>query len=436
MKPDLSYVAAAGRAVFEAITNENLAIKYPLITLSNDTTKVFAYPEIVLDQTNTTVDVSTQTDSAQSFLNPRINIKTSINQDEDFDLVKAKAKKQGTKEIFIEDLKEEFVSDYVFPMFRANPLYEGYYLLGTSIARPLIAKKQIEIANQIKADAVSHGATGKGNDQIRFELGYYYHKPDIKIISPWREWDLSSRTSLVEYADKHGIEIAKDKRGEQPFSIDENILHSSAEGKVLEDPWVEAPDYVYTRSVSPEEAPDKAEEITIEFKKGDACALNGKALTPFEILKSLNELGGKHGIGRVDLVENRYIGMKSRGIYETPGGTILYHAHRAIESITLDKEAAHMKDELAPKYAELIYNGYWFSPEREMMQSMIDKSQEKVEGKVRLKLFKGNTMITGRESSMSLYNPNLATFESDQVYSQKDAEGFIKLNALRLREKK
>ena len=350
----------------------------------------------------------------------------NLGQDEDYDLVKAKAEKQGTKEI----------SDYVFPMFRANPLYEGYYLLGTSIARPLIAKKQIEIANQIKADAVSHGATGKGNDQIRFELGYYYHKPDIKIISPWREWDLSSRTSLVEYADKHGIEIAKDKRGEQPFSIDENILHSSAEGKVLEDPWVEAPDYVYTRSVSPEEAPDKAEEITIEFKKGDACALNEKALTPFEILKSLNELGGKHGIGRVDLVENRYIGMKSRGIYETPGGTILYHAHRAIESITLDKEAAHMKDELAPKYAELIYNGYWFSPEREMMQSMIDKSQEKVEGKVRLKLFKGNTMITGRESSMSLYNPNLATFESDQVYSQKDAEGFIKLNALRLREKK
>ena len=360
----------------------------------------------------------------------------NLGQEEDYELIKVKAEKQGTTEIFIEDLKDEFVSEYVFPMFRANPLYEGYYLLGTSIARPLIAKKQIEIANMINADAVSHGATGKGNDQIRFELGYYYHKPDIKIISPWREWDLSSRTSLVEYADKHGIEIAKDKRGEQPFSIDENILHSSAEGKVLEDPWVEAPDYVYTRSVSPEEAPDKSEEIIIEFKKGDACALNGKTLTPFEMLKSLNELGGKHGIGRVDLVENRYIGMKSRGIYETPGGTILYHAHRAIESITLDKEAAHMKDELAPKYAELVYNGYWFSPEREMMQSMIDKSQEKVEGKVRLKLFKGNTMITGRESSMSLYNPNLATFESDQVYSQKDAEGFIKLNALRLREKK
>ena len=365
-----------------------------------------------------------------------VTFTANLGQDEDYDLVEKKATQQGVKEIFIEDLKEEFVRDYVFPIFRANPLYEGYYLLGTSIARPLIAQKQIEIANKVGADAVSHGATGKGNDQIRFELGYYYHKPDIKIISPWREWDLTSRTSLVEYADQHGIEIAKDKRGEQPFSIDENILHSSAEGKVLEDPWEEAPDYVYTRSVSPENAPDTPEEITIEFKQGDACALNGQSMTPFELLKALNEMGGKHGIGRVDLVENRYIGMKSRGIYETPGGTILYHAHRAIESITLDKEAAHMKDELSPKYAELVYNGYWFSPEREMMQSMIDKSQANVEGKVRLKLYKGNTMITGRESSMSLYNPNLATFESDNIYSQKDAEGFIKLNALRLREKK
>ncbi|MBD1141867.1 argininosuccinate synthase [Pelagibacterales bacterium SAG-MED32] len=365
-----------------------------------------------------------------------VTFTANLGQDEDYDLVKKKATQQGVKEIFIEDLKEEFVRDYVFPMFRANPLYEGYYLLGTSIARPLIAQKQIEIANKVGADAVSHGATGKGNDQIRFELGYYYHKPDIKIISPWREWDLTSRTSLVEYADQHGIEIAKDKRGEQPFSIDENILHSSAEGKVLEDPWEEAPDYVYTRSVSPEDAPDTPEEITIEFKQGDACALNGQSMTPFELLKALNEMGGKHGIGRVDLVENRYIGMKSRGIYETPGGTILYHAHRAIESITLDKEAAHMKDELSPKYAELVYNGYWFSPEREMMQSMIDKSQANVEGQVRLKLYKGNTIITGRESSMSLYNPNLATFESDNIYSQKDAEGFIKLNALRLREKK
>ncbi|MDC3085723.1 argininosuccinate synthase [Pelagibacteraceae bacterium] len=365
-----------------------------------------------------------------------VTFTANLGQDEDYDLVEKKANQQGVKEIFIEDLKEEFVRDYVFPMFRANPLYEGYYLLGTSIARPLIAQKQIEIANKVGADAVSHGATGKGNDQIRFELGYYYHKPDIKIISPWREWDLTSRTSLVEYADQHGIEIAKDKRGEQPFSIDENVLHSSAEGKVLEDPWKEAPDYVYTRSVSPENAPDTSEEITIEFKNGDACALNGQSMSPFELLKALNEMGGKHGIGRVDLVENRYIGMKSRGIYETPGGTILYHAHRAIESITLDKEAAHMKDELSPKYAELVYNGYWFSPEREMMQSMIDKSQANVEGKVRLKLYKGNTMITGRESSMSLYNPNLATFESDDIYSQKDAEGFIKLSALRLREKK
>ena len=365
-----------------------------------------------------------------------VTFTANLGQDEDYDLVEKKATQQGVKEIFIEDLKEEFVRDYVFPMFRANPLYEGYYLLGTSIARPLIAQKQIEIANKVGADAVSHGATGKGNDQIRFELGYYYHKPDIKIISPWREWDLTSRTSLVEYADQHGIEIAKDKRGEQPFSIDENILHSSAEGKVLEDPWEEAPDYVYTRSVSPENAPDTPEEITIEFKQGDACALNEQSMTPFELLKALNEMGGKHGIGRVDLFENRYIGMKSRGIYETPGGTILYHAHRAIESITLDKETAHMKDELSPKYAELVYNGYWFSPEREMIQSMIDKSQANVEGKVRLKLYKGNTMITGRESSMSLYNPNLATFESDNIYSQKDAEGFIKLNALRLREKK
>ena len=359
-----------------------------------------------------------------------------LGQDEDFEAIRKKAEQQQIKEIFIEDLKDEFVSDYVFPMFRANPLYEGYYLLGTSIARPLIAKRQIEIANQINADSVSHGATGKGNDQIRFELGYYYHNPDIKIISPWREWDMNSRETLVQYADKHGIEIQKDKRGEQPFSIDENILHSSAEGKVLEDPWEEAPEYVYSRSVSPFDAPDKAEEIILEFKSGDACALNGKSMKPFDILASLNSIGGKHGVGRIDLLENRYIVMKSRGIYETPGGTILYHAHRAIESITLDKEEAHMKDEISPKYAELIYNGYWFSPERDMMQAMIDQSQKNVEGKVRLKLYKGNVMITGRESSMSLYNPDLATFEADNIYSQKDAEGFIKLNALRLRQKK
>tara|TARA_X000000368_G_scaffold96329_1_gene73949 strand:- start:3856 stop:5040 length:1185 start_codon:yes stop_codon:yes gene_type:complete len=359
-----------------------------------------------------------------------------LGQDENFDAVKKKAEAQNVTEIFIEDLKDEFVKDYVFPMLRANPLYEGYYLLGTSIARPLIAKKQIEIANQVNADAVAHGATGKGNDQIRFELGYYYHNPNIKVISPWREWDLNSRSSLVEYADKHGIEIAKDKRGEQPFSIDENVLHSSAEGKVLEDPWTEAPEYVYTRSVSPEEAPDKAEELIIEYKSGDACALNGKSMQPFELLNTLNQMAGKHGIGRIDLVENRYIGMKSRGVYETPGGTILYHAHRAIESITLDKEASHMKESISSKYAELIYNGYWFSPEREMMQALIDQSQKNVEGKVRLKLYKGNVLITGRESPLSLYNSDLATFESDEIYSQKDAEGFIKLNALRLREKK
>ena len=359
-----------------------------------------------------------------------------LGQDENFDAVKKKAEAQNVTEIFIEDLKDEFVKDYVFPMLRANPLYEGYYLLGTSIARPLIAKKQIEIANQVNADAVAHGATGKGNDQIRFELGYYYHNPNIKVISPWREWDLNSRSSLVEYADKHGIEIAKDKRGEQPFSIDENVLHSSAEGKVLEDPWTEAPEYVYTRSVSPEEAPDQAEELVIEYKSGDACALNGKSMQPFELLSNLNQMAGKHGIGRIDLVENRYIGMKSRGVYETPGGTILYHAHRAIESITLDKEASHMKESISSKYAELIYNGYWFSPEREMMQALIDQSQKNVEGKVRLKLYKGNVLITGRESPLSLYNPDLATFESDEIYSQKDAEGFIKLNALRLREKK
>ena len=359
-----------------------------------------------------------------------------LGQDENFDAVKKKAEAQNITEIFIEDLKDEFVKDYVFPMLRANPLYEGYYLLGTSIARPLIAKKQIEIANQINADAVAHGATGKGNDQIRFELGYYYHNPDIKVISPWREWDLNSRSSLVEYADKHKIEIAKDKRGEQPFSIDENVLHSSAEGKVLEDPWTEAPEYVYKRSVSPEEAPDQTEELVIEYKSGDACALNGKAMQPFELLNSLNQIAGKHGVGRIDLVENRYIGMKSRGVYETPGGTILYHAHRAIESITLDKEASHMKESISSKYAELIYNGYWFSSEREMMQALIDRSQKNVEGRVRLKLYKGNVLISGRESPLSLYSPDLATFESDDVYSQKDAEGFIKLNALRLREKR
>jgi len=363
-----------------------------------------------------------------------VTFTADLGQEEDFNAVEAKAKQQGTSEIFIENLKEEFVKDYVFPMFRANPLYEGYYLLGTAIARPLIAKKQIEIAQQVKADAVSHGATGKGNDQIRFELGYYYHQSDIEIISPWRIWDMNSRAALVKYADQHGIEISKDKRGEQPFSIDANVLHSSAEGKVLEDPFVEAPEYVYTRSVSPLDAPNEPEEITIDFKSGDACAINGENLSPYNLLEKLNVLGGKHGVGRIDLVENRFIGMKSRGVYETPGGTILYHAHRAIESITLDKEAAHTKDEIAPKYAKLIYNGLWFSPERDMLQVMIDQTQINVSGRVRMKLYKGNVMITGRESPFTLYNADLATFEDDQIYSQQDAEGFIKLNALRLRD--
>ena len=363
-----------------------------------------------------------------------VTFTADLGQEEDFNAVEAKAKQQGTSEIFIENLKEEFVKDYVFPMFRANPLYEGYYLLGTAIARPLIAKKQIEIAQQVKANAVSHGATGKGNDQIRFELGYYYHQSDIEIISPWRIWDMNSRAALVKYADQHGIEISKDKRGEQPFSIDANVLHSSAEGKVLEDPFVEAPEYVYTRSVSPLDAPNEPEEITIDFKSGDACAINGENLSPYNLLEKLNVLGGKHGVGRIDLVENRFIGMKSRGVYETPGGTILYHAHRAIESITLDKEAAHTKDEIAPKYAKLIYNGLWFSPERDMLQAMIDQTQINVSGRVRMKLYKGNVMITGRDSPFTLYNADLATFEDDQIYSQQDAEGFIKLNALRLRD--
>ena len=362
-----------------------------------------------------------------------VTFTADLGQEEDFAAVEAKAKQQGTSEIFIEDLKEEFVKDYVFPMFRANPLYEGYYLLGTAIARPLIAKKQIEIAQQVNAEAVSHGATGKGNDQIRFELGYYYHQTDIEIISPWRIWDMNSRLELVKYADQHNIEIAKDKRGEQPFSIDANVLHSSAEGKVLEDPFVEAPEYVYTRSVSPFEAPNEIEEVTIDFKSGDAYAVNGKTLSPYQILEKLNTIGGKHGVGRIDLVENRFIGMKSRGIYETPGGTILYHAHRAIESITLDKEAAHTKDDASHRYAKLIYNGLWFSPERDMLQAMIDQTQNNVSGKVRLKIYKGNVMITGREYPFSLYNADLATFEDDQIYSQQDAEGFIKLNALRLR---
>jgi len=363
-----------------------------------------------------------------------VTFTADLGQGEEIEPARAKAKMMGAKEIFIEDLREEFVRDYVFPMFRANTLYEGVYLLGTSIARPLIAKRQIEIAKQTGADAVAHGATGKGNDQVRFELGYYALKPDIKVIAPWREWDLTSRTRLIEYAEKHQIPIAKDKRGEAPYSTDANLLHISYEGKVLEDPWVAPHEDMFTRSVSPEKAPDKAEFIEVEFKKGDAVAINGEKLSPAMLLTKLNELGGKHGIGRLDLVENRYVGMKSRGIYETPGGTILLSAHRGMESITLDRGASHLKDELMPRYAELIYNGYWWSPERKMLQALIDESQANVEGIVRLKLFKGSVSVDGRKSPMSLYSEKMVTFEDDAgAYDQKDAAGFIKLNALRLR---
>jgi len=335
--------------------------------------------------------------------------------------------------IFIEDLREEFVRDFVFPMFRANALYEGQYLLGTSIARPLIAKKQVEIAEKVGADAVAHGATGKGNDQVRFELAYYALKPDVKVIAPWREWDLASRTRVIEFADQHQIPIAKDKRGEAPFSVDANLLHVSAEGKVLEDPWVEPEEFVFSRTVAPEAAPDEPQYVEIAFESGDPIAVDGEALSPAALLTRLNEIGGKHGIGRLDLVENRFVGMKSRGVYETPGGTILQAAHRGIESLTLDRGAAHLKDELMPRYAELIYNGFWFSPEREMLQALIDKSQERVEGTVRLKLYKGLARVVGRRSPNSLYSLAHVTFEEDQVYDQRDAEGFIRLNALRLR---
>jgi len=339
----------------------------------------------------------------------------------------------GVKEIYIEDLREEFVRDYVFPMFRANALYEGVYLLGTSIARPLIAKRQIEIARATGADAVCHGATGKGNDQVRFELGYYALQPDIKVISPWREWDLHSRTKLIEYAEQHQIPIAKDKRGEAPFSVDSNLLHISAEGKVLENPADEAPDYVYSRTVDPMEAPDVPTVVEISFEKGDPVAVDGERLSPASLLTKLNELAGANGVGRLDLVENRFVGMKSRGIYETPGGTVLIAAHRAMESLTLDREAMHLKDELMPRYAKIIYNGFWFSPEREMLQALIDKSQERVNGNVRLKLYKGSVSVIGRDSDDSLYSMAHVTFEEDDVYDQHDAEGFIKLNALRLR---
>jgi argininosuccinate synthase len=362
-----------------------------------------------------------------------VTFTADLGQGEELEPARKKAEMLGAKKIYVEDLREEFVRDFVMPMFRANTLYEGCYLLGTSIARPLIAKRQIEIAEETGADAVAHGATGKGNDQVRFELTYYALKPDIKIVAPWREWDLSSRTALIEYAEKHQIPIAKDKRGEAPFSVDANLLHISAEGKVLEDPWQEPPPYVYSRTVSPEDAPNTPTVVEIEFEKGDPVAVDGKKLSPAALLTRLNELGGKNGIGRLDLVENRFVGMKSRGVYETPGGTIWHVAHRAIESITLDRGQAHLKDDLMPRYAELIYNGFWFSPERRMIQAAIDDSQKRVNGTVRLKLYKGNVTVTGRKSPNSLYRLDYVTFEKDSVYNQKDAEGFIKLNALRLR---
>jgi argininosuccinate synthase len=362
-----------------------------------------------------------------------VTFTADLGQGEELEPARAKAELLGVREIFVDDLREEFVRDFVFPMFRANALYEGQYLLGTSIARPLIAKRQIEIARQVGADAVAHGATGKGNDQVRFELSYYALAPEIKVIAPWREWDLGSRTRLLEYADLHQIPIARDKRGEAPFSVDANLLHISAEGKVLEDPWQEPEEYVYSRTVAPEQAPDAPQYVEIDFVGGDPVAVDGAALSPAALLTRLNEVGGRHGIGRLDLVENRFVGMKSRGVYETPGGTILQAAHRGIESLCLDRGAMHLKDELMPRYAELIYNGFWFSPERAMLQALIDKSQERVAGRVRLKLYKGLARVVGRQSPNSLYSQAHVTFEEDQVYDQRDAEGFIKLNALRLR---
>jgi len=365
-----------------------------------------------------------------------VTFTADLGQGEELEPARAKAELMGVKpeHIFIDDLREEFVKDYVFPMMRANALYEGLYLLGTSIARPLIAKRQIEIAKMVGADAVSHGATGKGNDQVRFELGYYALQPDIKVIAPWREWDLTSRTKLIEYAEKHQIPVPKDKRGESPFSTDANLLHTSSEGKVLEDPWEEVPDYVYSRTDNPETAPDTPEYITIDFERGDGVALNGEACSPATLLSKLNELGKRHGIGRLDLVENRFVGMKSRGMYETPGGTIYHAAHRGIEQITLDRGAAHLKDELAVRYAELVYNGFWFSPEREMLQAAVDHSQARVNGTVRLKLYKGLASVVGRKSPDTLYSEKVVTFEEDAgAYDQRDAAGFIKLNALRLR---
>jgi len=363
-----------------------------------------------------------------------VTFTADLGQGEELEPARRKAEMFGVKEIFVEDLRETFTRDFVFPMFRANAVYEGQYLLGTSIARPLIAQRQIEIAEQVGADAVAHGATGKGNDQVRFELSYYALKPDVKVIAPWREWDLTSRTKLLEFAEQHQIPIAKDKYGEAPFSVDANLLHSSSEGKVLEDPAQEAPEMVYQRTIRPEDAPDQATAISIDFERGDPVAIDGEPMSPAALLTRLNELGRANGIGRLDLVENRFVGMKSRGVYETPGGSILLPAHRAIESITLDREAAHLKDSLMPRYAELIYNGFWFSPERRMLQAAIDESQKSVTGRVRMKLYKGNVTCIGRESPNSLYSMKVVTFEEDQgAYDQFDAQGFIKLNALRLR---
>ena len=362
-----------------------------------------------------------------------VTFTADLGQGAELETVRRKATMLGIKEVVVEDLRETFVKDYVFPMFRANALYEGQYLLGTSIARPLIAKRQIEIAAATGADAVAHGATGKGNDQVRFELTYYALNPGIRVIAPWREWQLGSRTALLEYAEQHQIPVPKDKRGEAPFSQDANLLHTSSEGKMLEDPWVEPDEMVYSRSVAPEEAPDNPTYVEVSFEKGDAAAVDGRALSPARLLERLNELGGANGVGRLDLVENRFVGMKSRGVYETPGGAILYAAHRGIESITLDRGAAHLKDELMPRYAELVYNGFWFAPEREMLQAAIDKSQERVSGTVRCKLYKGSVSVVGRKSPNSLYDQNLVTFEEGSAYDQFDAEGFIKLNALRLR---
>ena len=367
---------------------------------------------------------------------PVVTFTADIGQGKEIEPIRSKAESLGVKEIFIEDLKEEFVKDYVFPMFRANTLYEGTYLLGTAIARPLIAKRQIEIAKEVGADAVAHGATGKGNDQVRFELGYYANNSSIEIIAPWRDWDLASRKELIAFAEKYQIPVPKDKKGDIPFSTDANLLHTSSEGKILEDPWLESPDYVYLRTNSPFSAPEKHDEIVISFDRGDAIAINDKKFKAHEILYQLNTIAEKHGVGRVDIVENRCVGMKSRGVYETPGGTILLHAHRAIESITLDKGEAHLKDEIMPKYAEIIYNGLWFSSERQALQKIIDHTQKNVSGDVRLKIYKGNVMVTGRKSSKSLYDSSLVSFDEKGNYNQKDAEGFIKITSLRLKNKK